>query len=63
MTDGDGSVDYPRHARARNGDNGSTRHDPSPEGQPGVNQDAQSWLTVAKVRAAEKLRGAAEVRI
>lgn len=63
VTDGDRSTDYLPHARARNGDNGSTRHDPSPEGQPGVNQDAQSWLTVAKVRAAEKLRGAAEVRI
>lgn len=31
VTDGDGSVDYPRRARACNGDNGTTRHHPSPQ--------------------------------
>jgi len=31
VTDGDGSVGYPRHARARNGDNDTTRHNPSPQ--------------------------------
>lgn len=35
VTDGDGSVDYPRHARARNGDNGTTRHNPSPQPKDG----------------------------
>jgi len=35
VTDGDGSTGYPRHARARNGDNVPTRHIPSPEGQRG----------------------------
>ena len=31
MTDDDGSGGYPRHARARNGHNGATRHNPSSE--------------------------------
>jgi putative DNA primase/helicase len=35
MTDDDGSGYYPRHARARNGDNGATRHNPSSEGDDG----------------------------
>ncbi len=33
VTDGDGSTRYPRHARARNGDNVATRHNPSPRNE------------------------------
>lgn len=35
VTDGDGSTYYPRHARACNGDNSTTRHNPSPEPEEG----------------------------
>lgn len=35
VTDGDGFTDYPRYTRARNGDNDTTRHNPSPQPKDG----------------------------
>jgi len=45
VTDGDGSTYYPHHARARNGDNSTTRHNPSPDPQNGSEKDASLSTT------------------